>query len=772
MARRRFRGVINTDVRDSVPDWTPYLPPEAKAGSPNILYIVVDDTGIAAWDCFGGLIEMPNVSRLAKAGIRFTNWHTTALCSPTRSCLLTGRNATSNGMACITECANGFPSTCGVIPRENGMLSEILRDVGYSTICLGKWHLTPSNELASSSSKRTWPLGRGFDRFYGFLGAETNQWYPDLVLDNGPIEQPRSPKEGYHLSTDLADRAIQLISEATVADEEKPWLCYLAFGANHAPHQVPRPWIEKYRGKFDMGYEKYRELVLANMKKLGVVPESTELSPPNPWAAPSVIAEADLVRPWDSLNADEKRLFCRMAEVYAGFASHMDHEIGRVLDHLEASEQLENTIVIVCSDNGASGEGTPNGSVNENKFANGYPESLEQNLAMIDRLGSEDSYGHYPTGWAWAFNAPYKMFKRFSLEGGTEDPLIMAWPKGWKKQAGQLRDQYFHAIDLVPTLLEACGVEEPERIDGIPQRPIEGMSMVPVIEDRTSTRDRKTQFYAMLGTRAIYHDGWKAVARHGPLTGHGKFEEDVWELYHLRADRTECHDVAAEHPTKLSELIGLWWSEAGRYDALPLDDRTGLEIVTQKTLVAPKDRWVLYPGTGEIPEEVAPIIRGRSFVIGASLREVRKECEGVIVGQGSRFGGYSLYVQNGKLVYVYNFLGIEQFRFEADMPTGRVTCSVAFTKKSESPKFVPNGTLEMRINKKVVASGPMRTQPGRFALAGEGLHVGRDGGDTVTTDYEAPFPLRGAILELVSFDMSGKPILDLQRELATYLARD
>ena len=770
--KKRFKGVINTDVRDSVPDWAPYLPPKAREGSPNILYVVVDDTGIAAWDCFGGLIEMPNVSRIAKSGLRFSNWHTTALCSPTRSCLLTGRDATRNGMACITEIANGFPGVSGVVPRENGMISEILRDAGYSTICLGKWHLTPMDELATSASRRTWPVARGFERFYGFLGAETNQWYPDLVRDNGVAEPPRSPEEGYHLSTDLCDRAIQLMGEAQVADPDKPWLCYLAFGANHAPHQAPKEWIEKYKGKFDMGYEKYRELVLRNMKKLGTVPEDTELSPINPWAAPGVITPGDLVRPWDTLNDEEKRLFCRMAEVYAGFSSHMDHELGRVLDHLEATDQLENTIVVVCSDNGASGEGSPNGSVNENKIANGVPDSLEQNLAMIDKLGSPDSYGHYPTGWAWAFNTPYKMFKRYTLEGGVIDPFVIAWPKRWGKQKGQVRDHYFHAIDVVPTLLECCGVEAPDRIDGIEQVAMDGVSMLPAIEQPKEARARATQFYAMLGTRAIYHDGWKAVARHGPLTGRGHFEEDVWELYDTRADRTECHDVAAENPARVSQLVGLWWSEAGAKNALPLDDRPALELLAGIEHAAPRNRFVLHPEMSEIPEEVGPNIRGRSFAVGASLAEVQAGCEGVIFAQGSRFGGHALFVQEGKVIYLYNFLGIDSFKFEGPMPTGRVTIGVVFTKEREQPKYVANGKLELRVNKKVVASGPMKTQPGKFAIAGEGLSVGRESGDPVSPSYRPPFAFRGGRIEFVTFDMSGAPAIDLEREFAAMVARD
>lgn len=772
MTRRRFRGVINTDVRDSVPDWAPYKAPVAKEGSPNILYVVVDDTGIGAWDCFGGLIEVPNIGRLAKSGLRFTNWHTTALCSPTRSCLLTGRDATRNGMANITEGSQGFPGLSGYIPPENGMISEILRDAGYATIGIGKWHLTPTDEQAASSTKRTWPLGRGFERFYGFLGAETNQWYPDLVLDNGAIGQPKPPEEGYHLSTDLCDRAIQFISDVQITDPDKPWLCYLAFGANHAPHQVPQEWIDKYRGKFDMGYEKYRELVLSNMKKIGVVPEGTELSPINPWQAPDVIVEGDLVRPWDSLNEAERALFCRMVEVYAGFASHMDHQLGRVLDHLEASEELDNTIVVVCSDNGASGEGSPNGSVNENKIANGWPDSLEQNLKMMDKLGSPDSYGHYPTGWAWAFNTPYKMFKRFTLEGGVVDPFVLSWPGRWGKScAGQLRDQYFHAVDVVPTLLECCGVEEPERIAGIEQATMDGISMVPAVEDR-SAKGRMTQFYSMLGTRAIYHDGWKAVARHGPLTGKGHFEEDVWELYDIEHDRTESHDVASEHPARVAQLVGLWWAEAGAKNALPLDDRPPLEWLAQRDVASAKNRFVFYPAMTEIPEDLAPNIRGRSWAAGASLAEVQPGCEGVIFAQGSRFGGHALFVQDSKLIYLYSFLGIDHYRFECEMPTGRVNIGVVFTKEREEPKYVPNGTLELRVNKRVVASGPMRTQPGKFSIAGEGFNVGEEGGDPVSPTYRPPFAFRGGKIEFVTFDLSGKPVIDLEREYAALLARD
>ncbi len=576
---KQFKGIINLDVRDSKPDWEPFQPPQAKAGSPNVLYIVWDDTGIAAWDAFGGLIEMPNTKRIAERGLRFSNWHTTALCSPTRSCLLTGRNAHMNGMACITEGASGFPGACGVIPHENGTIAEILHQNGYNTYCVGKWHLTPVNELNMAGSKRNWPTSRGFERYYGFLGGETNQWFPDLVYDDHFVDQPYTPDEGYHLSKDLVDKSIQFIRDANQIAPEKPWLMYLAFGATHAPHHAPREWVEKYKGKFDMGYEKYREIVLENMKKEGVVPPNTELSSINPWPAPDVISDADVVLPWDSLSDDQKKLFTRMAEVYAGFASYTDHEMGRLIDYLEESGQLDNTVIVVVSDNGASGEGSPNGSVNENKFFNGWPDDLQHNLAQIDELGSPSTYNHYPTGWAWAFDAPYKMFKRYSLEGGVADPCIIAWPKEMGKMAGQVRDQYHHAIDIVPTVLDCCQVEPPGEINGYTQSPIQGVSMRYTFNQPDIAGARLTQYYSMLGTRAIYHQGWKAVARHGAISGKGHFMDDKWELYHIEDDRTEVHDLAAQYPEKLMEMIGIWVAAAGKNNVFPLDDRLPIEIM-------------------------------------------------------------------------------------------------------------------------------------------------------------------------------------------------
>ena len=462
----QFKGTINVDIRDSEPDWSPFEPPKAPEGAPNVVYIVLDDVGFSAMGSYGGPIETPNIDRIASAGARYTQWHTTALCSPTRSCLLTGRNHTRNSMACITEAAIGFPNASGTVPPENGMLPEILGEAGWNTYMVGKWHLCPTDEMHLASTRRNWPSGRGFERWYGFLGAETNQWYPDLVYDNHPVDQPSSPEEGYHLTEDLTDKALEFIRDAKAIAPEKPFFLYYAPGACHAPHHAPKEWIDKFKGKFDLGYEAIREQTLAKQKELGIVPADTELPPINPIGTPddrtgpdgAPFPPLDYTQPWNSLSDDAKRLFCRMAEVYAGFLGHADEQIGRLLDYLEQTDQIDNTVVVVVSDNGASGEGGPNGSVNEMKFANGVEDTMEANLAQIDELGSWKTYNHYPNGWAMAFNTPFKMWKRYEFNGGTSDPCILSWPAGTKAR-GEIRDQYHHAIDIVPTLLDMLGVE-------------------------------------------------------------------------------------------------------------------------------------------------------------------------------------------------------------------------------------------------------------------------------------------------------------------------
>ena len=545
---RQFQGKVELDIRDSQADWDAFLDNRAPKGAPNVLVILFDDTGQAAWSPYGGRIDMPTLDRLAQNGLTYSQWHTTAVCSPTRSCFLTGRNHHANGFGSIAECATGFPGYSGHIPLENGTMASILRDAGWSTFWIGKNHNVPVDAFGMSASKKKWPLGLGYDRFYGFIGGETNQWYPELIEDNHYVDQPAQPEDGYHLSKDLADKAIQFIRDSKQVDAEKPWYMWFCPGANHAPHHAPQDYIDKYKGRFDDGYEAYRGWVLARMIERGILPEGTELTPINPMPA-DVAAESDMVRPWATLSDDEKRLFSRMAEVYAALSEYTDAQIGRVIEYLEDSGQLDNTLIFYCADNGASGEGSPSGSVNENLFFNGFPDDVARNLEMIDKLGSPATYNHYPTGWAVAFSTPYKMFKRYaSFAGGTCDPLVIHWPKGIRAK-GEVRHQYHHCTDIVPTILEACGVPMPDVIDGVTQAPLAEVSMVYSFDDAGAPTTKETQYFEMLGTRGIWSKGWKASALHAPVpSDQGHFDKDRWQLFHTDEDRSEARDLAARGP--------------------------------------------------------------------------------------------------------------------------------------------------------------------------------------------------------------------------------
>jgi arylsulfatase A-like enzyme len=783
---KRFKGVVNVDIRDSVPDWSPFEAPVAPDEAPNVVYIVLDDVGFSALGSYGGPIDTPNIDRIVADGLRYTQMHTTALCSPTRSCLLTGRNHTRNSMACITEAAIGFPNASGVIPPENGQIQEILAARGWNTYMVGKWHLCPDAEMNLASSRRNWPTGRGFERFYGFLGAETNQWYPDLVYDSHPVDPPRLPEDGYHLTEDLTDKALEFIKDAKVVAPQKPFFLYYAPGACHAPHHAPKEWIEKFKGRFDMGYEEMRDQTLARQKQMGIVPATTQLPPINPIGTPDSrtgpdgepFPALDYTRPWDSLSSDEQRLFCRMAEVYAGFMAHADAQIGRLLDYLEETGQRENTLVVVISDNGASGEGGPDGSVNEMKFANGIPDSIEANLALLDELGGPRTYNHYPTGWAMAFNTPFKMWKRYEFNGGTSDPCIISWPKGIAAR-GEIRDQYHHAIDLVPTILDALGVDPPEVIGGHVQSDFDGLSMRYSFDAGSIPSARTTQFYSMLGSRAIWHAGWKAVTTHPTISGWGNFGKDTWELYHTDVDRSELRDRAAEEPERLQEMINLWYAEAGANNAFPLDDRSALEIMLtpRPVLSPPHNRYVYYAGVAEVPESQAVNVRNRSYSIGALVDIPEPGAEGVLFAHGSRFGGHSLYVKENRLHYVYNFVGmLEQVVVGTeDVPTGEnLILSASFDKDGEDPPGVATGMLSLYHGDQKVGEQRIKTQPGKFMIAGEGLCVGRDSGEPVTADYAGAHPhaFTGGTINRVAVDVSGEPYVDLEREAAAMMARE
>jgi arylsulfatase A-like enzyme len=776
-----FKGVVNVDIRDSVPDWEPFLQPKAPEGAPNVLMIVWDDVGYGAMDVFGGPIETPTMRRIADSGLRYSNFHTTALCSPTRSSLLTGRNATSNNMACITEGSAGFPGFSARIPFENGTIAEVLGERGWNTYAIGKWHLTPADEVDLSSWRARWPLGRGFERFYGFLGGETNQWYPDLVYDNHTVPPPATPEDGYHLSKDLNDKAIEFIRDSKAVAPDKPWYMYYCPGCAHAPHHVFKEWSDRYAGRFDEGYEAIRATILENQKRLGLLPEDTELSPINPHGEPDATGpdgqpwpRLDFVRPWDSLSADEQRLFSRMAEVYAGFVSYTDDQIGRLLDYLEESGQLENTIIMAVSDNGASGEGGPDGSFNENKFFNNVPDRIEENLSRLDQLGTPESYNHYNTGWAWAFDTPFPYWKRFAgYEGGVSDPLIVSWPKGISARG--VRGQYVHAVDVVPTIYEMLGIDAPDVIKGYTQSPIEGASVAATLED-PSAPGRETQFYSMLGMRSIYHEGWLANTLHPPISGWGKFHLDEWELYNLAEDRSQMHNLAAEHPGRLEELKGLWSYYAGIYKGLPLDDRTALEIISdvRPQPSEPRDRYVYYPGAADVPESVSVNVRRRSFTIAAAV-DLEPGAEGVLFSQGARAGGHALYVKDGRLHYTYNWLGEREqtVSSESEIDGGTHVVTAEFAKTGDDPQTMSaTGTLTLYVDTEAVGSGEVMTQPGMFGLSGSGVSVGRGNGSSVSSDYEGTFPFSGGTVERVVIDVSGDHYVDHEKEVLAYLARD
>jgi arylsulfatase len=774
---RPFQGEIKLDVRDSKADWDAFLYTKAPPDAPNVLVVLYDDTGLAAWSPYGGRIDMPTMDRLAAGGLTYTQWHTTAVCSPTRSTMLTGRNHHLNGYASISEASTGFPGYSSHIPPENGTIAHVLRKAGWSTFWIGKNHNVPIDAFSMGASKEDWPLALGYDRFYGFIGGETNQWYPDLAEDNHYIDAPYSPEEGYHLSKDLADKAISYIRDSKQSEPDKPWYLWFCPGANHAPHHAPQDYIDKYKGRFDDGYEAYREWVLPRMIERGILPEGTELTPFNPMAE-GTFSPADAVRPWDTLSDDERKLFSRMAEVYAGFSEYTDAQVGRIIDYLEESEQLDNTLILYCADNGASGEGSPNGSVNEGKFLNGWPDTIEDNMPLLERLGSPDTYNHYPTGWAAAFSTPFRMFKRYSYAGGTADPMVVHWPRGIKGR-GEVRNQYHHSVDIYPTILEACGVTMPDVVNGYQQSPLSGISMAYTFAADGPTR-KETQYYEMLGTRGIWHQGWKAVAEHGPFLGKGRFDEDHWQLFHTDVDRAEAHDLAGQHPEKVKQLVDLWFAEAKANNVLPLSDlgvsgpeleiRLGLEYHVP---VPPSGQYTYYPGTTAVPEHSAANTHAVSFKILAEV-DFANDSQGVIVAQGSRFGGYSLFVKDGTLRYAFNFIGIPPEQcLEAPAPrSGRHIVGVGFTKERQGQNRESYGPMRLYVDDQVVAEAEFRTMTGLYALTGEGLCVGYDGGDPVSSMYGPGFAWTGGEIIKVVYDVADDAYIDVERHLAAAMARD
>jgi arylsulfatase A-like enzyme len=741
--REDFRGVIGRHHRDSTAWWPDRQ--RARTDSPNVVLVVLDDVGFAQLGCFGSDIATPALDALARNGLRYTNFHTTSLCSPTRACLLTGRNHHSVGMGRIIELATGFPGYDARISRANGFLPAMLVPHGWAAWAVGKWHLTPEDECHVAASRARWPLARGFERFYGFFGGETHQFAPALVSDNHQIEPPRTVEQGYHLTEDLVDRAIGLVKDLRGIDVEKPFLLYLCSGACHSPHQAPAEWIERYRGRFDRGWDVVRDETLARQVAAGLLPPGTELSPRPPW-----------VPAWTELAPDVRRLYARYMEAFAGFLSHTDHHLGRLFAFLDETGDLENTVVLVLSDNGASSEGGPHGSINDLRPWNMMARPVDEALARIDDIGGPRCHNNYPWGWTVAGNTPFRRWKREVHEGGVADPLIVHWPRGIAAR-GECRRQYVHAIDVVPTFLEIAGLAPPERLDGIRQRPLEGTSFVYTFDRPDAPERHDLQYYEMFGSRALYRRGWKAVT-YQPLQEAARFEDDGWELYDLGADPTECHDLAADEPARLRELVAVWWSEAERYQVLPLDNRALSELVLERPSEIPhRTRYIYHPGTSAVPEVAAVNVRNRSHTILAEVEIPSGGVDGVLIAQGSLLGGWSLYVKDGHLTYLHNLVGLEEHRIVAagSLPAGPHVLGFRFTRTAPHC-----GIGQLLVDDAVVAEGEIpRFTPTRFSLTGAGLTVGSDPGLPVTEEYRPPFPFTGRLRRVV-VEVVGEPFRD------------
>ncbi|MGW6521375.1 arylsulfatase [Streptomyces sp. NPDC054962] len=743
-----------------------------------MLFIVFDDTGFGQLGCYGSPIETPNLDVLAAGGLLYSNMHTTALCSPSRSCIITGRNHHANGMAAITELATGYPGYNGQIPFENGFLSEMLLQHGYNTYMVGKWHLMPSEQESAAGPYDRWPLGRGFERFYGFLGGDTSQWYPDLVYDNHQVEPPATPEEGYHLTEDLVERAMSFIADAKQVAPDKPFFLNLCPGATHAPHHVPQEWADRYRGRFDDGWDAYREQTFARQKQLGVVPSDAQLSPRDPD-----------VPAWESLSAEARRLAARLMEVYAGFLSHTDHHLGRLLAFLKETGEFDNTLIMLVSDNGASAEGGVTGTTNEMQFFNNAPETLEESLARIDELGGPTTFNHYPWGWTWAGNTPFRRWKRETYRGGVSDPFLVHWPDGIRAR-GEIRDQFAHIIDMVPTVLDVLGIEAPTTIRGVTQSPLHGVSFAHTFDDADAASRHRTQYYEMLGHRAIDHDGWRAVC---PWPG-PSFEEaerpfgtpitmadldDLdahhWELYRVDGDIAETKNLAQDHRSKLIEMIALWYVEAGKYNVLPIDGSVLQRIMTERPQITEnRTSYTFRSGTQAVPAAVAPRVLNRPHSVTADVEIPPGGAQGVLLCQGTNAGGWSLYVKDGHLHYAHNFVqrALHHVVSSESLPEGRHALRFEF-EPTGAPDITHGkgapGRAQLYIDGRLVGQSDMPvTTP--IAINPGGMACGANPGSAVTPDYQAPFHFTGT-LHSVTVDLSGDLIVDAESEMRMHMAR-
>jgi arylsulfatase len=747
-------GLITYDAKD--PDTThppiePLLPPD---GAPNVLVILLDDVGFGASSTFGGPVNTATADRLAAGGLRFTRFHTTALCAPTRQALLTGRNHHSVGMGGITEIATSAPGNNSLRPNTKAPLPLTLKLNGYSTAQFGKCHEVPVWQSSPMGPFDGWPSGGGgFEYFYGFIGGENNQYDPALYEGTTPVEPPRTPEEGYHLTEDLTDKAIDWIRQQKALMGEKPFFVYYAPGATHAPHHVPKEWADKYRGKFDDGWDELREKTFKRQKELGVIPAEADLTPRN-----SEIAA------WDEIEEELKPVLRRQMEVYAGFLEHTDVQVGRLIDTLEDLGILDDTLIFyIIGDNGASAEGTIRGAFNEMSNFNGMAqlESNEFLLSKIDEFGSESSYNHYSIGWALAMNTPYQWTKQVASHwGGTRNGTIVHWPRGISEPGG-LRHQFTHCIDLAPTVLEAAGLPEPVSVNGVTQSPMEGTSMLYSFDDSDAAERHYLQYFEMFGNRGVYFKGWSAVTKHKTpwiLLSQGlpAFDDDVWELYDGSQDWTQAHDLAAEMPDKLRELQRLWLIEATMYNVIPLDDRSGerlnSDLAGRPTLIHGNSQ-ILFGGMGRLSEHSVVNIKNKSFSVTAEIEVPEAGAEGVIIAQGGRFGGWSVYTRDGYLKFTYNVLGLHEFSTVAGVPIPSGKHQVRMEFAYDGGGLAKGGTVTIYHDGTQVGEGRVEmTQPMIFS-ADETTDVGRETGTSVASDYTAPTSRFNGRIEWVQIDI-------------------
>jgi arylsulfatase A-like enzyme len=721
-----FEGAIRRTEAESQPWWP--TPPHPGEGAPDVVVILLDDTGFSHFGCFGSDLVTPNIDRLAAGGLRYTNFHVTPLCSPTRASLLTGRNHHSVGMRSLSNFDSGYPHMRGHISNHATTAAEVLRDKGYATFAVGKWHLCAMENASAAGPYDQWPCQRGFDRYYGFLEGETDQFYPELVYDNHAVEPPATPAEGYHLSEDLVDHAIGFIHDSVSIRPDRPFFTYLAFGAMHAPHQAPSAYLERYRGRFDDGWDVARDKWFARQMEMGLLPAGTELAPRNPG-----------VEPWDELPENQRLLAARLQEAFAAFLEHTDAQIGRLVDALDGLGRLDNTLLLLLSDNGASQEGGPFGVMHEMKYFNFLVETPDEAVQRLDDIGGPHSHANYPWGWAQAGNTPFKWYKQNTHEGGVHVPLIVHWPAGIE-EAGGLRDQFHHVNDLVPTIYDALGVEAPTTYRGYEQIPVAGVSLRYSFDTPGAASHKQVQYFEMMGHRAIYLDGWKAVTRHRPGV---PFEDDDWELYHLAEDRSECTNLAADQPERLAELVERWWAEAEEYGVLPLDDRSIELFSTRYRDRSPHPtnrRYSYFPPMSPLPAQVAPSLGGQGWDMSATIQRPAG-AEGVLYSSGTENSGVSLFVQDDRLVFDYNCFGDHHVVVsEAAVPAGDTVVGVEFRRSGQS------GDVTLMVDGR--PSGKLLVPFAMTMISSVGPSIGYDHGSPVSDRYTGHFPFEGVLHRL------------------------